>query len=72
MAADVECAIHENQRQQSVNDWWFCKYGNYTVIWSLLCISEVLADFVDKRDSNPIPTQFRELVSMERQRFVVL
>jgi len=56
------------QRQQSVNDLWFCKYSNYTVIWLLLCITDVLAAFISKRDSNTVTIPFCEWASTERQR----
>jgi len=72
MAANVEWTIHWNEGQWSVNDLWLCKYGNYTVIWLLLSMTNVLAAFIDKRDSNTITAPFREWVSTERQRFVVL
>ena len=58
MAADVEWTIHQNERQRSVNDLWFCKYGNYTAIWSLLCITDVSAAFIGKRDSNMVTAPF--------------
>jgi len=48
----------ENEHQWSVNDLWFCKYGNYTVIWSLLCVTDVLAAFIGKRYSNMVTTPF--------------
>ena len=48
LAADVEWTIHQNECQQSVNDLSFCKYGNYTVIWSLLCITDILAPLLAK------------------------
>ena len=34
---------------------WFCKCGNYTVIWSLLCVTNVLAAVIGKRDSEWSP-----------------
>jgi len=58
MAADVEWTIHQYEHQQSVNELWFGNYGNYTVIWSLLCITDVLATFVGKRHSNAVTTPF--------------
>ena len=49
IATATRSALHsENERQQSVNNLWFCKYGSYTVIWSLLCITDVLAVFLAK------------------------
>jgi len=71
MAADVEWTIHQNERQRSVNDLWYCKYGNYTVIWSLLCITEVLAAVIGNRDSNTVTAPYREWASTEPQWFVV-
>jgi len=38
-----------NERQCSVNDLWLCKYGNYTVLWSLLGIIDGLAPFIGKK-----------------------
>jgi len=38
MAADIEWIIHENERQWSVNNCWFCKHANRVVIWSLLAL----------------------------------
>jgi len=72
MAADVEWTINENERQRpSVNDLWFCKYGNYTLIWLLLFITDVLAAFVGKRDSNNLTAPFGKCASTERHRFAV-
>jgi len=72
MAADVEWTIHYNERQLSVNDLWICKYGNQTVIWLLLCITDLLAAFIGKRDSNTVPTPFWSWVPTERQQFSAL
>jgi len=49
----------------------FSQYGNYTVIWLLLCITDVLAAFIGKRDSDTVTTPFWECASTERQRFLV-
>jgi len=59
MAADVEWTIHQNERQHSVNNLWFCKYGNYTVIWSLLFITDVLAASIGKRVRSTVTAPFR-------------
>jgi len=48
----------ENERQWSVNDFRFCKYGNCIVIWSLLGITYVLAALIGKRDSNTVTAPF--------------
>ena len=69
MAANVNWTIHQNKCQWSVNNLWF-KYGNCTVIWSLLYITDILAPFTGKRDSNPTTTAFWKWASMERQRFL--
>jgi hypothetical protein len=37
---------------------WSCKYGNSAVTWSLLCITDVLAAFIGKRDSNMVTAPF--------------
>jgi len=34
------------------------KYGNYTVIRSLLCITNMLAAFIGRRDSNMVTAPF--------------
>jgi hypothetical protein len=47
-----------NERQHSVNDLWLCKYGNYTVLWSLLGIINVLAAFIGNRDSTTVIAPF--------------
>ena len=61
----------KNEHQRSVNDLWFCKSENCRVIWSLLCITNVLAAFIGKRDCNTATAQFWEWASTERQQFVV-
>jgi len=48
----------QNERQWSVNALWFCKYGNYTVIWLLFCVIDELAAFIGKRESNMVTTPF--------------
>jgi hypothetical protein len=58
MVADVEWTIHQNERQQSVNDLWSCKFSNSPVTWSLLCITDVLQDVIGKRDYNTVTTPF--------------
>ena len=70
MEADAEYIIHYNERQRSVNDLWFCKYGIYTVNWSLLCVTDVLAAVIGKGDSNTVTTPFWELASTERQQYL--
>jgi len=41
-AASMEC-------QWSVNNWWSCTYGNWTVIWLLLCITDLLTAILCNR-----------------------
>jgi hypothetical protein len=48
-----------------------CKYVNSPVIWSLLCITAVLAAIIGKRDTNTVTARFLESASMECQRFLV-
>jgi len=50
--------LSENERQWSVNNLRLCKYGNYTVLWSLLGIIDVLAAFIGQRDSNTVIAPF--------------
>jgi len=42
------------------------------VTWSLLCPTDVLADFIGKRDSNTVTAPFLAWASTERQRFLAL
>jgi hypothetical protein len=49
-----------NERERSVNNLWLCKYGNPTVLWSLLGLINVLAAFICKRDSNTVIATFQE------------
>jgi len=56
MVADFELTIHRIERQWSVNDLWFCQYSNYTVSWVPMCITDVLAVYIGKRDSNMVTT----------------
>jgi len=70
MAADVERIIQWIECQQSVNESLFCKSSNYTEIWSLLCITNVLAAFIIKRNINTVTALFWEWASTERQRFL--
>jgi len=72
MAADVEWKIHWNEHQRSVNNLWSWKYGNWTVIWLLLCITDLFAAFIGKRASNAASTPCWEWASTERQLFVVM
>ena len=72
MASDVEWAIDENERQPSVNNLWFCKYSNFTVIWAQLCITDVWPTLIDERDSSTVTAPCREWVSTEHEHFVVL
>ena len=58
MAADVECTIHYNERQRSVNDLWSSKYGNSPVSWLFLRMTDALAAFIGKRDSNMVTAPF--------------
>ena len=60
-----------HERQWSVNNLWSCKYSNSQVTCSLLCITDVLAAFIGKRDSNIFTAPFLAWASTERQRFVV-
>jgi len=62
----------ENDCQWSVNNLWFCKYGNQTMIWLLFRITDVLAAYIGKRDSNMATASFWECASTERQRFEVM
>jgi len=62
----------ENESQLSIKDSWFCTYSNYSVIWSLLCITNVFASSIGKRDCNTVTIPFWDLASTECQRFVVL
>jgi len=55
MAEDVEWTIHHNVRQWSVNDLWFCKYSNYTMIWSLLCITDLMPALQTKETAERSP-----------------
>jgi len=68
MAADVEWTIHENECQRSVNDSWFCKYGNWTTVWSLWCITDMLAAFIGTWDSDMVPDASWKWASTEPQR----
>jgi len=56
-----------NQRQRSIYYMWSCKYGNWSVIWLWLCITDVLAAFIGKRDINKVTAPFREWASTEHQ-----
>jgi len=62
----------EKECHWSVIDFWSCKYGNWTVIWSLLAKPDILAAFTGKRDSNMVTAPLWEWASTERQRFLVL
>jgi len=44
----LQIRLWQNERQQSVNKFWTCKSVNSNVIWSLLCISNVLAAFMGR------------------------
>ena len=44
----------QNERQRCVNTFWSCESGKSKVIWSLLYIIKVLADFIGKRDNDTL------------------
>jgi hypothetical protein len=44
--------------KMSVNDLWSCTYGNSPVTWSMLCITDVLAAYIGKRDRNTVTAPF--------------
>jgi len=69
MAVYIEWTIDWNKLQRSVNDFWYCKYGNWPVIRSLVLITDVLAASIDIRASNMVTAPFWELASTERQQF---
>jgi len=48
------------------------EYGHWTVIWSLLCITNVLAAFIGKYDTNIVKAAFWEWASTEHQWFWAL
>jgi len=60
MAPDVEWTIHSDEHQQSIKHLWSGKYGDAIVIWSLLCITDILAAFIGRGDSNTVTTSFQE------------
>jgi len=62
----------ENKHQWSVNNLAFCKYSNYTVIWSPLCITDVFTAFIGYRDSNKVSAPFWVGASTECQWILAL
>ena len=56
-----------NTSQWRVCDFCSCNYSDWTEIWSLLCITYVLAAFIGKTDSNTVTAPFWEWVSTECQ-----
>jgi len=69
---DNELHWGSTEHQQSVNGCWACQFGNWSVIWSLLCISDTFADFIGKRDRNMVTAPFWEWTSMKCQQFLAL
>jgi len=61
----------QNVHQQSINDFWSCKSGNYIVAWLLLGKTDVLAAFISKRDSDMDTAPFRDWAWTEHERFLV-
>jgi hypothetical protein len=70
MALDMEWTIQPNECQRSVNDLWFCKYGNLTVRWMMLCKTDELAAMIGTRDNNTVTTPFQVSVSTECQQSI--
>ena len=68
----LRICLWQNERQPSVNHFWFCKSGNYKVLWSLLYMIKVLASFIRKSESDRFPAPAWKWVSTEGQRFLVL
>jgi hypothetical protein len=48
----------ENERQQSVNDIWTCKYVNWNAICLLLFIIIILAAFIGKTERDRATAPF--------------
>jgi len=44
-----------NERQQNVNDLWYCIMGNLSGNWLQTVINEVLASIIGKRGSDMLP-----------------
>jgi len=62
----------QNERQQSVNDFWSCIIGNLLGDQLRPFINGVLASFMRKRVSLMLPAPFWNWASTERQRFLVM
>ena len=62
----------QNQRKQSVNNFWSCVLGNHTSDKLSLVIKVFLAAFIGKTDCNTLPAPSRKWASTECQRFVVM
>ena len=69
IAADWEWTIYQNEHQRCINDFWSSKFRNWTVIWSLLCITDILAAFIGTTRSYMVTIPFWEWASMARQRW---
>jgi len=65
LAADMERTMHYNRGQRNVNDNWSCKYSNWKVLWLLLCITDILAAFMGRRDSDTVTAVFWQWASTD-------
>jgi hypothetical protein len=63
VALHFQWIIHFNKHQCSINGLWSGNHGYCNLIWSLLCITNILAACIGKIDSDPAP--FRKWVPTE-------
>ena len=61
----------ENERQQSVDDFWSCIFSNLSGDWLQTFINDLLAAFIGKSGSNMLPAPSWQWVSTEFQQFLV-
>jgi len=63
----LQIRLWQNERQQSMNDFWICIVGNLGGDWLRPFLNEVLAVFMGQGESDTLPATFWKWVSTERQ-----
>ena len=61
---------YETECQQSVNDFWSCKFGNWSETGSFKCILKISAALIGPKESDTLCAQSWKWASTEHQQFL--
>ena len=67
----LQICLWQIECQQSLNNFWPCKWGNWNVIWSVSFIIKVLVAFMGKNAIDDITTISWKWASTDNQWFLV-